>query len=44
MENEQTFERGSFNHYQEYLKSREPFGETPLTYEQFLESVLADEE
>lgn len=29
---EKTFECGSFGHYQEYLKSREPFDETPLTY------------
>jgi len=37
-----TVELGSPEQYQEYLKSREPFNEIPLTYEQFVESVLAD--
>ncbi len=40
-----TFEMGTIEHYQEYLKSREPFKdtETPLTHLEFLESLFCDE-
>ena len=39
----ETFECGSQEHYQEYLKGREHFpDETVLTYEEFIESVTAD--
>ncbi len=40
---EKTFECGTPEHYQEYLESRKPFpNETPLTYAQFIESIIAD--